>query len=92
MRIRYGAPAKQDLIEIQDHIAKDDRAAAYRLAQRVRDHVARLAQHPHLGRPGQVQGTRELSVSGTPYFVVYRVKRRIIEVLTIVHSRRRWPP
>lgn len=51
MRIRYAAPAKQDLIEIQDYIAKDDHAAAYRLAQRVRDHVSRLAQHPHLGRP-----------------------------------------
>jgi len=92
MRIRYAAPAKQDLIEIQDYIAKDDPAAAYRLAQRVKDHVGRLAQHPHLGRPGQIQGTRELTISGTPYFVVYRIKRRTIEVLTVVHSRRRWPP
>jgi toxin ParE1/3/4 len=92
MRIRYAAPAKQDLIEIQDYIAKDDDAAAYRIAQHIREHVGRLAQHPHLGRPGQVQGTRELSISGTPYFVVYRIKHRTIEVLTVVHSRRRWPP
>ena len=28
MKIRYAAPAKQDLIEIQDYIAKDDKAAA----------------------------------------------------------------
>ena len=92
MRIRYAAPARQDLIEIQDYIAKHDQAAAHRLAHRVKDHVSRLAQHPQLGRPGQIQGTRELTVSGTPYFVVYRMRRRTIEVLTVVHSRRRWPP
>jgi toxin ParE1/3/4 len=92
MRIRYAAPARQDLIAIQDYIANDDPSAAWRLAQRIRDHVGRLSQHPHLGRPGQIQGTRELTISGTPYFVVYRVKRRTIEVLTVVHSRRQWPP
>ena len=92
MKIRYAAPARQDLIEIQDYIAKDDEAAAHRLAQRIRDQISRLGQHPHLGRPGQIQGTRELTISGTPYFVVYRLKRRTIEVLTVVHSRRRWPP
>jgi toxin ParE1/3/4 len=68
MKVRYAAPAKQDLIEIQDHIAKDDQAAAWRLAQRIRAHVSRLAQHPNLGRPGQIHGTRELTISGTPYF------------------------
>ena len=35
---------------------------------------------------------RELSITATPYFVVYRIERRRIEVLTIVHARRRWPP
>ena len=92
MRVRYAAPARRDLIEIQDHIARDDPAAAWRLAQRIKDQVSRLAQHPHLGRPGQIQGTRELTISSTPYFVVYRIARRTIEVLTVVHSRRRWPP
>lgn len=92
MRIRYAAPAKQDLIKIQDYIAKDDAAAAYRLAQRIKDYIGRLAQYPYLGRPGQIQGTRELSISGTPYFAVYRIERRTIDVLTVMHSRRRWPP
>jgi toxin ParE1/3/4 len=92
MRIRYAASAKQDLSDIQDYIAQDDQAAAYRLAQRVKSQISRLAQHPYLGRPGQIEGTRELSISGTPYFAVYRIKRRTIEVLTVVHSRRQWPP
>ncbi len=91
MKVRFTAPAKQDLIEIQDYIARDDEAAAYRVAQRIRTQVARLAQHPQLGRPGHMAGTRELSITGTPYFVVYRIERRSVDVLTIVHARRRWP-
>jgi toxin ParE1/3/4 len=92
MKIRYAASAKQDLSEIQDYIARNDAAAAYRLTQRIRQQVERLAQHSHLGRAGQIPGTRQLSISGTPYFVVYRVRQRSIEVLTVVHTRRKWPP
>lgn len=92
MRVRYTGPAKQDLIEIQDYIARDDEAAAYRLARRIREQVARLAQYPYLGHPGRSPGTRELSISRTPYFVVYRIERGSIDVLTVIHSRRRWPP
>ncbi|MCE3250493.1 MAG: addiction module toxin, RelE/StbE family [Geminicoccaceae bacterium] len=91
MKVRFTAPAKQDLIAIQDYIARDDEAAAYRVAQRIRAQVGRLAQHPQLGRPGHIAGTRELSITGTPYFVVCRIERRSIDVLTIVHARRRWP-
>jgi toxin ParE1/3/4 len=92
MRIRYARPAKQDLIEIQDYIAKDDEAAAYRVAQEIKKQVGRLAQHPRLGRPGQIPDTRELSIAGTPYFVVYRIKRSTVEILAIIHARRQWPP
>jgi toxin ParE1/3/4 len=92
MKLRFTAPARQDLIEIQDYIARDDPAAAYRVAQRIRAQAGRLAQHPQLGRLGHIAGTRELSIAGTPYFMVYRIKPRSIEVLTIVHARRRWPP
>jgi toxin ParE1/3/4 len=70
MKIRFTAPAKQDLIEIQDYVARDDAAAAYRVAQRIRTQVGRLAQHPQMGRAGHIAGTRKLSITGTSYFVV----------------------
>jgi plasmid stabilization system protein ParE len=55
MKVRFTAHAKQDLIAIQDYIARDDEAAAYRVAQRIRTQVGRLAQHPQLGRPGHIE-------------------------------------
>jgi toxin ParE1/3/4 len=92
MRIGYATPAKQDLIEIQDFIARDNPRVAFEVVQRIRDQVALLASPPRLGRPGRLSGTRELSISRTPFFVVYRVQRRRVEVLAVIHGRRQWPP
>src|SRR3972149_1803422 len=44
------------------YIARDDPAAALRIAQRVRAAVDRLHDHPTLGKAGRVPGTRELVV------------------------------
>jgi toxin ParE1/3/4 len=38
-----------------------------------------------------VAGTRELPVSGTPFTVAYRVARREVEILAVLHAARKWP-
>ncbi len=43
---------------------------------------------PLLGRTGQVAGTRRLSVVGLPYAIASESE---IDVLTVVHTRRRYP-
>ncbi len=58
---------------------------------RVPPAVGRLANHPALGRPGRVSGTRELVVSGTPYIVPYRVRGETVEILRVQHAARKWP-
>jgi plasmid stabilization system protein ParE len=44
-----------------------------------------------MGRPGRVPDTRELVISGTPYIVAYQVQGKVITILRILHSSRRWP-
>src|SRR5437764_1785820 len=47
----------------------DKPAAAPRVIERIRTAVERLQEFPFLGRPGRVEGTRELVIAGTPYIV-----------------------
>jgi plasmid stabilization system protein ParE len=30
-------------------------------------------------------------IASTPYIVAYRIKRNTIQILAILHGRRRWP-
>ena len=54
--------------------------------------VELICKHPGLGRPGRVPGTREWHsgmVASTT--VVFRELRGEIQVLGLLHSRRKWP-
>lgn len=63
------------------YIARDNPAAAARVVEAIATTVDMLAQHPALGRPGRVEGTRELVVPNTPYLVPYRVRGQTVEIL-----------
>ncbi len=89
LKLRWTRPALADLIEAQNFIARDNPAAAQAVAQRVWEAAERLCDNPQIGRQGHVQGTREWSVTHTPYLLVYRVKNDAVEILRVWHGRRR---
>jgi toxin ParE1/3/4 len=91
VQIVWHRQAIDDLVALQAYIAKDDPRAARRIARRIRSAIERLATLPRPGPPGRVQGTRELIVAGTPYFVPYRIKAEEVQILRIYHAARRWP-
>ena len=76
---------------IAEYIARDNPAAAYALHDAILRQVGRLAEHPRMGRPGRVEGTRELVVSGTPYIVAYRVVGQDVTILRVLHGAQQWP-
>jgi toxin ParE1/3/4 len=83
------------LEEIRTYVAKDKPDAAGRLATRIVAIVEALKSHPNLGRVGAEPGIRELVLGGTPYIVVYSVKRTRVTIITIWHgaqSRKRRKP
>lgn len=53
--------------------------------------VERLAEQPHLGRPGRVAGTREFVVPRTPYVIPYRLQGDRLEIVAVFHGRQKWP-
>lgn len=91
MSVTWTGRALHDLESIRSYVAKDDPVAARRLVERLIEISRILVDHPHLGRPGRVAGTRELIVSGTPYLIPYRVRDREVSILRVYHGSRRWP-
>ncbi len=91
MRVRWLRSALRNLDDEAAYIAKNDPRAAARTVERIRRAVDQLGDHPEVGRPGRVSGTRELVVPDTPYIVPYRVRGDRIEILRVFHGARRWP-
>lgn len=91
MRVRWLRTALLNLDEEAANIAADDPQAAGLVVARILNAVATLAEHPALGRPGRVSGTRELIVPKTRYVIPYRVRGDAIEILRVFHTSRRPP-
>jgi toxin ParE1/3/4 len=91
MEVIWRPIALEDIADIRAYIASDNPAAADRVVMAVRTAVARLANFPHLGRPGRVNRTRELVIAGTPYIAAYAVVDGQVMILSVLHSARRWP-
>ena len=91
MRVVWATEALQDRIEIWDYIVADNPGAAVRMDDLFSDSASRLAEHPKLGRPSKVVGTRELVVH-EHYRLVYEISNDTVYILTLIHTARLWPP
>lgn len=91
MRVRWLRKALVDLDEEAAFIASEDPAAARMVVQRIVLAVDDLGEHPGIGRPGRVPGTRELVVPRPRYVVPYRVRGGAVEILRVFHTSRRPP-
>jgi toxin ParE1/3/4 len=92
MNILWSPEAIGDLVSLRAYIAEDDPAAARGVVLHIIHNVEQLLpNHPQMGRPGRVPGTRELVIPKTPFLVPYRLQRNIIQILRVHHGARRWP-
>ena len=93
MQVRWLATALRNLEDEAEYVARENPEAARARVQRTSHAVERLKEHPALGRPGRIHGTRELVVSGTRHVIPYRVRPRLhrIEILRVFHASRRPP-
>ncbi|MDW5267971.1 MULTISPECIES: type II toxin-antitoxin system RelE/ParE family toxin [Acidobacteriaceae] len=73
MRLEWTVFAQRDRDLIFDYIETDNPRAAVSIDERIGVQAARLIRFPESGRPGRVEGTRELVVNRTPYIIVYRI-------------------
>src|SRR3954447_15514511 len=88
MKVAFEPAARDDLDRIYDWIANQNPRAATELIARIETKVMRLENRElmHMGRPGLVEGTRELLE--WPYMIVYKVDevRQEVVVVSVAHG------
>jgi len=91
VRLEWSRLAQTDRDAIFDYIEADSPQAAITVDERIRERVEGLVRFPESGRPGRVEGTRELVIDRTPYVVAYRVAGKTVRILRVLHGAQQWP-
>lgn len=93
MNVNLTPQARDDLVAIKEWIEADDPRAAERVVSRILQTIEMFGHFPMLGYEGREPGTREFSVVGLPYIIVYAIASETeLNVLTVIHARRQYPP
>ncbi|MDY7524951.1 type II toxin-antitoxin system RelE/ParE family toxin [Sphingomonas sp. AAP5] len=93
MKVNLTPQARDDLVAIRDWIAQDNERAAERVVSRILQTAMMFGKFSKLGRVGEIAGTRVFAVPGLPYQIVYAIAPEgEIDVLTVLHTRRKYPP
>ncbi len=91
MHLEWSVFSQADRTAIFDYIEADNPRAAIAVDDRIQTRVEGLAQFPEMGRPGRIEGTRELVISGTPYIAAYRIASETVRILRVLHGAQQWP-
>ena len=85
MPVRFSSEALADLSDIRNYIGDRNPAAASRVAIQLVAACDALEHLPERGRPGLVEGTREITLIW-PYVIVYRLQADDVEIVRIWHG------
>jgi len=91
VRLKWTHAASLDLDRVEEYISRDKPRAAIETVLEIIRHVGMLAEYPGMGRPGRVDGTRELTIAGLPYLVAYFHRGDTVTVLRVLHGAMKWP-
>lgn len=91
MEVRWSPRAADDLERIVTYVQQDNPQAARRVGQTIYERAGGLQTLPQRGRPGRVEGTRELVLPALPFVIVYRVLLDAVEIVRVLHGAQLWP-
>lgn len=91
--VHWSDDALADLERQLVHIARDNPAAARRVAKRIRETGDALAEFA-TGHPGRVRRTYEKSIARLPYIIAYALSDddAVLTILHVIHTARDWLP
>ena len=91
MHLEWSVLARADRKAIFDYIEAESPQAAFAIDDRIETRAKSLMQFPEMGRPGRIDGTRELVINRTPYIAAYRVVGDTVRILRVLHGAQQWP-
>ncbi len=92
MRVRWTEQAFTRLADIEDFVAADSPTAARRLSARLVRRASTLARNPRIGRlVPELPGSELRELIEGHYRIVYRVRSRAVEILTVFEGHRLLP-
>jgi toxin ParE1/3/4 len=90
--VTFSPKARQDLIDIGDHIAKDSRANARRFVAKLIDQCKRIGRAPlgYVSREDFLPGLRMAALDR--YVIFFRVLDGVVRIERVLHGARNLPP
>ena len=92
MHVNLSSDAKADLRSIKDYLENKSPQGLQRVLVAIFTSIGQLEAFPFLGRYGQVEGTRELSVPRTEYRIIYTFNEPYdVQIERILHAKLKYP-
>jgi toxin ParE1/3/4 len=92
MKLKWTDIAWDNLERETRYIAENNPITAQAVIRHIFDITKNLTKFPQIGREGRRAGTRELISTRYPYIVVYNIKPKFVEIISILHTARKYPP
>jgi addiction module RelE/StbE family toxin len=93
MHVRFQDTAEADLDAINEYLANKSQQGLERILTAIFTVAYQLESFPFLGREGEVQGTRELTIPRTEYRIVYTLDDpHFIDIIRVLHAKLKYPP
>ena len=90
MKIVWSAEVRRELRAIKRFIARDSEFYAARMVASIVERVGKMAEHPTQGHPVHEYPERPLrEVHQEPYRIIYQISSGQMEIITIVHFKKR---
>ncbi len=90
MQVRWTEPALDDLVAIQNYIAKDSPLYAQQFTERIFDVAKNLELFPELGRkvPEAAESSQVRELIFQNYRIMYLTDREHVYIITVIHGSR----
>ena len=90
-QLEWSRRSAQDLLDIEDYIARDNQVAADAVVAHIKQRTTLLESDPLLGKRRLTSSHRELVLMRFPFTIVYRVRGNSVLISRILHQRQQFP-